>query len=169
MLQAAVFLANSAVGTDTMTTLEDLNAWYETHLKSTHRATQPEELASVVALRPTLYALLCADRDTAAEMINSLLAESGAVPQLVRHHDGDWHLHAIPEGSAPSVRILVDTAMAMLDVVRKNDMSRLGICADDACEGIVLDLSRNRSRRFCSTTCGNRNAVAAYRARHADD
>ena len=29
----------------------------------------------------------------------------------------------------------------------------------------MLDLSRNRSRRFCSTTCGNRNAVAAYRAR----
>jgi predicted RNA-binding Zn ribbon-like protein len=29
----------------------------------------------------------------------------------------------------------------------------------------VLDLSRNRSRRFCSTTCSNRAAVAAYRAR----
>ena len=46
-------------------------------------------------------------------------------------------------------------------------MSRLGICADDDCGGIVLDLSRNRSRRFCSTACGNRNAVAAYRARQA--
>jgi hypothetical protein len=31
--------------------------------------------------------------------------------------------------------------------------------------GVVVDLSRNRSRRFCSTTCGNRVAVAAYRAR----
>ena len=38
--------------------------------------------------------------------------------------------------------------------------------ADD-CEAIVLDLSRNRSRRFCSTSCGNRVAVAAYRARQA--
>jgi hypothetical protein len=28
-------------------------------------------------------------------------------------------------------------------------------------------LSRNRSRRFCSTKCSNRNAVAAYRARQA--
>ena len=44
-------------------------------------------------------------------------------------------------------------------------MSRLGICAVDDCEGVVLDLSRNRSRRFCSTACGNRAAVAAYRAR----
>ena len=55
--------------------------------------------------------------------------------------------------------------MAMVDVIRADEMSRLGICADDTCEDIVLDLSRNRSRRFCSTTCGNRNAVAAYRAR----
>ncbi len=36
-------------------------------------------------------------------------------------------------------------------------------------DGIVLDLSRNRSKRFCSTTCGNRNAVAAYRARQAGE
>ena len=35
----------------------------------------------------------------------------------------------------------------------------------DRCEGLVLDLSRNRSRRYCSTACANRNAVAAYRAR----
>jgi predicted RNA-binding Zn ribbon-like protein len=46
-------------------------------------------------------------------------------------------------------------------------MSRLGICADPDCGGVVVDLSRNRSKRFCSVTCGNRNAVAAYRARQA--
>ena len=39
------------------------------------------------------------------------------------------------------------------------------VCAADDCEGLVLDLSRNRSRRYCSTACGNRKAVAAYRAR----
>ena len=30
---------------------------------------------------------------------------------------------------------------------------------------VVLDLTRNRSRRFCSTDCANRVAVAAYRRR----
>ena len=57
--------------------------------------------------------------------------------------------------------------MAMVDVVRQDEVSRLGICADGDCEALVLDLSRNRSRRFCSTACGNRNAVAAYRARRS--
>ncbi|WP_447646541.1 CGNR zinc finger domain-containing protein [Nocardioides zeae] len=55
--------------------------------------------------------------------------------------------------------------MAMIDVIRADEMSRLGTCAADDCAGVVLDLSRNRSRKFCSTTCGNRTAVAAYRAR----
>lgn len=55
--------------------------------------------------------------------------------------------------------------MAMIDVIRADETSRLAICADPDCGGVVLDLSRNRSRRFCSTTCTNRAAVAAYRAR----
>ena len=40
--------------------------------------------------------------------------------------------------------------MAMVDVVRSDEMSRLAACADVGCVGVVLDLSRNRSRRFCS-------------------
>ena len=69
------------------------------------------------------------------------------------------------QDQALEVRILVETAIAMIDVIRADELSRLSVCADDDCESVVLDLSRNRSKRFCSTTCGNRNAVAAYRAR----
>jgi predicted RNA-binding Zn ribbon-like protein len=61
--------------------------------------------------------------------------------------------------------VAVETAMAMVDLIRSDELSRLSVCADDRCEGLVLDLSRNRSRRYCSTVCANRNAVAAYRAR----
>ena len=53
----------------------------------------------------------------------------------------------------------------MIDVIRADEPDRLGICAASDCEAIVLDLSRNRSRRFCSTICSNRVAVAAYRSR----
>lgn len=80
----------------------------------------------------------------------------------------DWHIHAITDQAPLADRITVETAMAMIDVIRADELSRLGICADDSCAGVVLDLSRNRSRRFCSTACSNRNAVAAYRARQAD-
>src|SRR3954453_4790001 len=95
MLQAAVVLANSGVGTDTMTTVETLDGWYAGHLHTEHRASGPEELESVRAVRHLLYDLLSSDRDTAATRVNDLLAESGAIPQLVRHGAWDWHLHGV--------------------------------------------------------------------------
>ena len=41
----------------------------------------------------------------------------------------------------------------------------IGLCAAPDCDFVVIDLSRNRSRRFCDSGCGNRANVAAYRAR----
>jgi predicted RNA-binding Zn ribbon-like protein len=164
-LQSAVILANSALEPDTLTTVADLDqVWDEFSYSGRHDRTHAE-LDTVRAIRPRLRELLIADRDTAVGLVNALLSDAGAVPQLVRHDVHDWHIHAIDLDAPLDERILVETAMAMVDVIRADEMSRLGICADDTCEGIVLDLSRNRSRRFCSTTCGNRNAVAAYRAR----
>ncbi|GAA1128253.1 CGNR zinc finger domain-containing protein [Nocardioides aquiterrae] len=164
-LQSAATLANSALEPDTLETVADLDAFYDEFEYTGRRDGDEAELAAVRAIRPRLFELLTADRDDAVALVNAMLADAGAVPQLVRHDVWDWHLHAVgPERDLPT-RILVETAMAMIDVIRSDEMSRLGRCADPGCGGIVLDLSRNRSKRFCSTACGNRNAVAAYRAR----
>ena len=117
--------------------------------------------------RADLLELLVAERDEAVQLVNEMLAAAKALPQLVRHDAWDWHLHAVSPDAPLAQRISVETAMAMIDVIRADELSRLSRCADADCEGIVLDLSRNRSRRFCSTACTNRNAVAAYRARQA--
>lgn len=166
-LQAAVVLVNSAVEPDTMTTLEDLEEWYSAYSYTGSRSHDRAELEAVQALRPVLRELLTSDQDHTAGLVNAMLADAGAVPQLVRHEPFDWHLHAVPSDASLVTRIRVETAMAMVDVIRVGELSRLGVCADEDCEGVVLDLSRNRSRRFCSTTCGNRSSVAAYRARQA--
>ena len=167
-LQSAAALVNSALAPDTMTSLEELDAFYVEHGYSGSRTRDQKELAAVRSLRAPLRSLLTAERDEAVEIVNRMLAEHQAVPRLVRHDQQDWHLHATGDNAPYATRIAVETALAMVDVIRADEQSRLGICADDDCEGLVLDLSRNRSRRFCSTTCGNRNAVAAYRARRAE-
>jgi predicted RNA-binding Zn ribbon-like protein len=164
-LLAAVTLVDSAVEPDTLTTMRELDSWYAEHRYTGRRDHDAAELAEVRALRPVLRELLTADRERAAALVNGMLAEARAVPQLVRHGDVDWHLHAVPSDESLVRRIVVETAMAVSDLVRTDELSRLSVCADEGCEGIVLDLTRNRSRRFCSTTCANRNAVAAYRAR----
>lgn len=61
----------------------------------------------------------------------------------------------------------VEAAMALADVLRADELQRLRVCEADDCQDVHVDLSRNRSRRFCSTTCGNRVAAAAYRERQA--
>ena len=164
-LQAAVVLVNSALEPDTLTTVADLDQVWDDFGYTGRRDRTRAELDAVRALRPRLRELLTADRDDAVALVNQMLSEANAVPQLVRHDPFDWHIHAVGLDEPFDKRILVETAMAMTDVIRTDEMSRLGVCADDTCEGVVLDLSRNRSRRFCSTACGNRNAVAAYRAR----
>lgn len=164
-LQAAVDLVNSGDDPDTLTTQEQVDAWYDKHRYTGRRDRDAAELADLRAIRPVLRDLLTADRDRAAALVNAMLAEANAVPQLVRHGDIDWHLHAVSSDEPLVRRVVVETAMAVSDLVRGDEMTRLAVCADDTCDGIVLDLTRNRSRRFCSTTCANRNAVAAYRAR----
>jgi predicted RNA-binding Zn ribbon-like protein len=164
-LQVAVSLVNSAGDPDTLTTVDDLDEWYVASRFSGRHDADAAELDDVRALRPVLRKLLTRDRDGAAELVNHILADARALPRLVRHDQFDWHLHAVTLEQPLATRIKVEVAMAMIDVIRADEMSRLGTCADDDCSGIVLDLSRNRSRRFCSTACGNRNAVAAYRAR----
>ncbi len=166
-LQAAVALVNSAVPPDTMTTVDELDEWYAGFGYTGSRRRGRTELDAVRDLRPVLRELLTTDRDTAAERVNAMLLEAEALPQLVRHDPFDWHLHAVSADASLATRITVETAMAMVDVIRSDELSRLGVCADDDCTGVVLDLSRNRSRRYCSVACGNRNSVAAFRARRA--
>ena len=164
-LQAAVTLVNSGEDPDTLTTIEDLDAYYARFEYTGRRDRDAAELDAVRRLRPKLRALLTATREDAVEIVNGLLGQARALPQLVRHDRFDWHLHAVDPQAPLDRRITVETAMAMIDVIRADEMSRLGVCAQDDCDGVVLDLSRNRSKIFCDTNCSNRAAVAAYRAR----
>lgn len=166
-LLSAVALVNSAEDPDTLTTREELAEFFTEQGYSGRFDGDDAELEAVRALRPTLRSLLTSSRDDAVLEVNRLLAESSALPRLVRHDTLDWHIHAVADDSPLATRIVVETAMAMIDVIRADELSRFDVCADPDCNGLVLDLSRNRSRRFCSTTCGNRAAVAAYRARKA--
>jgi predicted RNA-binding Zn ribbon-like protein len=166
-LVAAVALANTAEEPDTLVSTDQVAEFIAEQGYTGRFDADRAELDELRELRPVLRELLTSTRDDAVELVNTLLRDAHALPQLVRHGDMDWHLHAVEDERPFATRIVVETAMAMIDVIRADEMSRLGVCADDECGGLVLDLSRNRSRRFCSTACGNRAAVAAYRARQS--
>lgn len=155
------------VNAEDLDSLPALLAFYERWGYTGSEPRSAKDVTDVLDIRARLRALLTAQRDDAVAIINEILREQAALPQLVRHDHLDWHIHAVDYGRPWPERILVETAMAMIDVVRADEMSRLRICAADDCDGVVLDLSRNRSRRYCCTACTNREAQAAHRARQA--
>ena len=154
-------------GADELSTSEQLMALLEEWEYSGRRDGDSRELAEVRDARDRLRELWLLDRDEAAAAVNELLAEANALPQLVRHDRLDWHIHATELDAPLARRILVEAAMALVDAIRSDEMDRLRACDADDCESLYVDLSKNASRRFCSTRCGNRMAVRAYRARTA--
>lgn len=167
-LRAAVWLVNSAEDPDTLTSPSDEAAFLRAFDYTGRIDRDVAELAGLRRIRPQLRTMLLAPRDAMAAAVNDALAGVTLAPRLARHGTVDWHLHAVADDHPLPERILVETAMALIDVIRAEEGSRITVCADDSCEAIALDLSRNRSKRYCSTVCANRNAVAAYRARRAE-
>jgi len=131
------------------------------------RARDGAELEAVTALRPVLAQVWELTVDDAVAVVNTMLREAGALPQLVKHGGWDYHLHATSADAPLADRMAVEAAMAFTDVIRSGELERLRRCAADDCDNVLVDLSKNRSRRFCGTTCANRVNVAAYRSRQA--
>lgn len=162
------FINSAANGDDKLATLEDLDHFLRMEGLTGSRTRDYAELTSVHALRAELGRLWLSDEDAAVEGVNRLLQEANALPQLVKHDDWDWHLHATTGIAPMKDRIVAEAAMALVDVIRSKEMERMRVCAADDCNAVILDVSRNRSKRYCDTgNCANRAHVAAYRARRA--
>lgn len=125
------------------------------------------DLAATRALRTRLRAVFEApDEAEAARLINELLVEARALPQLTDHDGEPWHLHYTPMDVPLASRLAGEAAMGLAGVLRAGGFDRMSLCADPTCGYVFVDASRNHSRRFCDPdTCGNRANVAAYRAR----
>jgi predicted RNA-binding Zn ribbon-like protein len=125
------------------------------------------ELDAVRALRPRLAELWEMAEDDAVRLVNTLLRDANALPQLIRHDEWEYHIHATSPQAPLADRMAVDAAMAFADLIRFGELGRLRYCAAGDCDDVLVDLSKNRSRRFCSLTCANRVNVAAYRSRRS--
>ncbi|MDQ1122357.1 putative RNA-binding Zn ribbon-like protein [Microbacterium trichothecenolyticum] len=173
VLRAAVELVNSlpqtgTSGADTLLDVAALDAFTSRHGYTGSHRRDARELAEVRGIRTRLLGLWGVDRDGAVPLVNDMLADGRALPQLVRHDDMDWHIHASDPEEPLAMRILVETAMAFVDVIRADEYGRVRVCAADDCAGVYVDFSKNGSKRYCDAgNCGNRMNVNAYRKRKA--
>jgi predicted RNA-binding Zn ribbon-like protein len=163
-LAFAAALVNTAYG-EALPDIDALDRFVREWKWSGHRARTVVELKEVQALRVRLRKIWDADEDEVVRIVNGLLREAQALPQLVKHDDWGYHLHATPSHAPLATRMAVEAAMAFIDVVRAGELARLRKCEAPDCRSVVIDLSKNHSKRFCDAGCGNRMAVAAYRER----
>lgn len=126
------------------------------------------QLAEIKDLRSRLRAVLEAeDPEAAVTRLNLLLADVGAVPRISLH-DGAAHLHFEADDGSPARRLGVVAAVGLGVALVDGGLDRFGSCASETCEDVFVDSSKNRSRRYCSDTCANRENVAAHRRRRRD-
>jgi hypothetical protein len=106
------------------------------------------------------------DEPTAVSLVNALVADARTTPRLTDHDGFPLHIHYYAPGARLAEHLAADGGMALAFVISVGELSRLTTCAAPGCDRVLVDLSRNRSKRYCdSRTCGNRLHVAAYRAR----
>jgi predicted RNA-binding Zn ribbon-like protein len=131
------------------------------------RARDDAELESVRELRATLRRFWKSSEQRVVTLANRILRDGHACPQLVKHDGWDYHLHSTTPEAPLATRMAVEAAMGMVDLVRMKELSRLRTCDYRSCDDVLVDLSKNRSKRFCDINCGNRAAVEAYRTRRS--
>ena len=169
-LQAAVTLANTALEPGHA---DDGRAsstlWYARFEYTGRRDRDAAELDAVRGVRRGLRELLTADRDDAVAMVNEMLADARAVPQLVRHE----RVRLAPARGRPRRAAAQPDRRRDRDGDDRRDARRRDVAARRL-RG--RRLRRRRARpvpqpvpALLQTTCGNRNAVAAYRARQSGD
>ncbi|MFS4097734.1 CGNR zinc finger domain-containing protein [Streptomyces sp. AF1A] len=128
------------------------------------------DLSAVRRVRGRFAAIFATpDARSAAGLINELVAAAGTTPRLTDHDGYDWHVHYFAPGASVADHLAADCGMALAFFVVAGEQERLRRCEAPDCRRAFVDLSRNRSRRYCdSRTCGNRLHVAAYRARRKE-
>ena len=100
----------------------------------------------------------------AAARLNELLIQYPVHPQLSGHDGQAWHVHYTESGSM-SDKYAAGAAMGLAVRLADLGLDRFGVCQAAPCQGVFVDTSVNRTRRYCSDRCASRANVTAYRAR----
>ncbi|WP_433888236.1 CGNR zinc finger domain-containing protein [Streptomyces sp. CA-111067] len=172
-LDSVVDLVNTAPAIEGREALADvaaLRAFVQRNEVSEVGRLDQGDVEAVHAIRASFTEVFGAGDDgSAARLLNAMIAEAGTTPRLTAHDGYDWHVHYFAPGASLADHLAADCGMALSFLIVSGERERLRRCDAPDCRRAFVDLSRNRSRRYCdSRTCGNRLHVAAYRARRRE-
>jgi predicted RNA-binding Zn ribbon-like protein len=136
-----------------------------------HAGAAVEALASVRALRESLYRALAAAASgrtpPTADLarINTAIGVSFSGAHL-RPHGGRLELRFAPDDGTTRLDGPITTPVmrAAIDLLTTDAIRRVRLCADSSCAWLFTDATRSGTRRWCDMkVCGNRNKVRRFR------
>ncbi|NTX30459.1 ABATE domain-containing protein [Burkholderia pyrrocinia] len=169
--------------TETFGTMDDLLAWCREQagvpagMADRCRVRGAEEgepamLARALALREALYRLFHAQAERREPqpddlaLLGGFLAEASPRVALARIDGG--YAWRIGGAGATLAGLLSPVLWSATDLLGGARLAKVKRCANDACQWLFIDDSKNGSRRWCSmSSCGNR--AKAYRHYHKAD
>jgi len=169
--ELAVRLVNTASlgheGGDQLASLDRLRALVDDREHLNHGITRAD-LDALRMLRDEFRAFFVAcshgNGEDATSRLNEFLIQYPVHPQLSGHDGQPWHVHFTDSGSM-SDKYAAGAAMGLAVRLAELGLERFGVCRAAPCNGAFMDVSANRTRRYCSDRCASRANVIAYRAR----
>jgi predicted RNA-binding Zn ribbon-like protein len=123
-------------------------------------------LKNAIELREALAELFTKSSDPIQPLaiVNTMLTKAPARMAIVPAADGfDWQTEVL---SDPLLQPLWPVLWSATDLLTSDRLQRVRSCTNERCGWLFLDLSRNRSRRWCSMAdCGNRAKARRHYAR----
>ena len=134
--------------------------------RPTVTAEEAAQFAHTAGLMRRVFDLVTqGDLEGAAAVVNDLMLDAGARPELVPQVEGGWGLHFRGRDDSLAVGWAAGCASGLAMALGSDLGGRLGVCQGSRCDQVFVDYSRNRVRRFCSLACQNRMKSASFRRR----
>ncbi len=160
-------LVNSASlghsGGDQLATLDGLRTLVADRQHLNHGVTR-HDLAELRALREEFRAFFAAcaagNGADAADRLNALMIQHPVHPQLSGHDGQPWHVHFTESGSMAD-KYAAGAAMGLAVRLSELGAGRFGTCQAVPCQGVFIDTTNGRARRYCSERCAARAAASA--------
>lgn len=142
-------------------------AWMAQHI-NWDRPLTAADVALLQAARDRFRRVFTDAEADAVQALNDLLEDYPIHPRISGHDGMDWHVHLAEDDRPVGEHVVAMLAFGLAHVLVEEGFERRGVCDSSDCDDVYLDTSRNRSRRYCSATCSNRENVAAFRARQRE-
>jgi len=160
--ELAVRLVNTSSlgheGGDLLSSLDGLRALVADREHLNHGITRAD-LEALRRLRDEFRAVFVAcsqgDGAGAAARLNELLIQYPVHPVLSGHDGQAWHVHYTESGSM-SDKYAAGAAMGLAVRLADLGLDRFGVCQAAPCQGVFIDTSPDRTRRYCSERCARR-------------